>query len=85
MTVLTQFGAAGLIGLLWVVERRAAGGRERQLTEAHQRLMAQQRDVDALLRVVKENTAASKALEYTQRRLIDYLDHGRSSGNSNAA
>lgn len=84
MSVLTQFGAAGLIGLLWVLERRAAAGRERQLSEAHQKLMSQQREMDALLQVVKENTSAAKALEYTQRRLIDYLDHSRGAA-SNAA
>lgn len=84
MVLVTQFGAAGLIGLLWVLERRAAAGRDRQLSEAHAKLMAQQREVDSLLQVVKENTAAAKALEYTQRRLIEYLDRSRNVSSSAA-
>lgn len=73
MTVVTQFGAAGLIGMLWILERRASAQRERQLSEAHQRLMSRDREIESLLLVVKDNTVAMKSLEFTQRRLIDHL------------
>lgn len=67
---LTQFGAAGLIGALWLFERRHAAQRERQLDEAHRRLMADERELAALLEVIKENTRAINALELSQRRMV---------------
>jgi hypothetical protein len=76
MAVLTQFGAAGLIGMLWILERRSAAARERQLTEAHQRLMSREHEIASLLQVVRDNTAAMKSMEYTQRRLVDCLRQG---------
>ena len=39
LAALTQFGVAGLIGWLWITERRAAGARDRQLEALHTRLM----------------------------------------------
>ncbi len=74
LTVLTQFGAAGLIGMLWVFERRHAATRDRQLDEAHRKLVGQERELDALLTVVKENTKAISTLEEGQRSLIDLLN-----------
>jgi hypothetical protein len=75
ITALTQFGAAGLIALIWLVERRHSGARERQLDEAHSRLVSQQRDLEAMLTVVKENTRAIEALEAAQRRLVELIEH----------
>ncbi len=85
VTVLTQFGAAGLIGMLWVFERRHAATRDRQLNESHQKLVGQERELDALLTVVKENTRAISTLEQGQRRLIDLLEHLRRSKSADAA
>ena len=73
LTTLTQFGAAGLIGLLWVMERRHATLRDRQLDEAHRRLIEQERDLEALLTVVKENTKAVNTLQQGQVQLIQLL------------
>ncbi len=73
LTTLTQFGAAGLIGLLWVMERRHATLRDRQLDEAHRRLIDQERDLEALLTVVKENTKAVNTLQQGQVQLIQLL------------
>ena len=70
LTIFSQFGAAGLIGLMWIVERRSAAARERQLSDAHARLISQNESLDAILKVVKENTQAISRLEQTQRRLI---------------
>jgi len=81
----TQLGAAGLIGVLWVFERRAAQQRDRQLSEAHEKLMERDRELDALLKVVKENTAAVKSLEHTQRRLIELLKSRRNAEKASAA
>jgi hypothetical protein len=74
LTQLTQFGAAGLIGLLWIFERRQAAERHRQLDEAHRRIVERDRELDALLAVVKENTRAVTSLEHGQRRLIQTLE-----------
>ena len=73
ITTLSQFGAAGLIGLLWLMERRQASRREKQIDEAHRRIMNRERELDALLQVVQENTKAINSLEHSQRRLIGVL------------
>src|SRR5688572_24089486 len=70
ISMLSQFGAAGLMGLLWVLERRHAALRERQLSEAHRRLAADEREVESLLDVVRDSTRAMVALEHTQRHLV---------------
>ena len=73
ITHLTQFGAAGLIGLMWLIERRHAAHRERLLDEAHRTLMRSQTELNALLEVVRDNTRAMVALEEGQRRLAEVL------------
>lgn len=74
MTALTQFGAAGLIGILWILERRHAAHRDRQLDEAHRKIVTSERDLEALLGVVKENTKAINTLQQSQMRLISLLE-----------
>ena len=74
LTALTQFGAAGLIGVLWVLERRHASIRDRQLDEAHRKIATSERDLEALLGVVKENTKAINTLEQSQLHIISLLE-----------
>lgn len=74
LTTLTQFGAAGLIGMLWILERRQSATRNRQIDEAHERIRQEGRAVEALLTVVKENTRAIIRLEESQSRLIALLE-----------
>lgn len=62
-----QLGAAGLIGWMWLSERRAAAAREAQLRELHERLMQERPQVSVLLSVVRENTRALAAIENGQR------------------
>ncbi len=62
-SALTQFGMAGMIAWMWLVERRAAAAREKQLGDAHERLLEQRVQLDALLRVVADNTRAVSAVE----------------------
>ena len=71
INALAQFGPAGLIGLLWLAERRHAASRDRQLSEAHRKLAASDHSLEAILNVVKDNTRAIVTLEQTQRQLID--------------
>lgn len=67
---LTQFGVAGLVAAMWLVERRAASTREKQLAEAHDRLVESRAHLDVLLTVVKDNTRAITALEAAVSRLM---------------
>ncbi|MDY7110270.1 MAG: hypothetical protein SYC29_16700 [Planctomycetota bacterium] len=85
LTALSQFGAAGLIGLLWILERRHAAKRDHQLDEAHRMILAQQRERTSLLAVIKENTQAIIRLEESQRQLITLLSRLGRRGSSSAA
>jgi hypothetical protein len=71
---LAQFGAAGLIGWMWLTERRAAAARERQLAELHDRLMHERPQLGALLAVLRDNTRALTALELGQRQVAATLE-----------
>lgn len=70
----TQLGTAGLIGWMWLSERRASVARERQLDEAHARLMQERQAVDALLAALRENTRVLGAIEAGQRTLLTLLE-----------
>ena len=72
-TTLTQFGVAGLIGWMWLTERRAAADRDKQLADAQTLLAQGQKSIDILLRALDDNTRAIVALEGTQRALVDSL------------
>ncbi len=65
-----QFGVAGLVAWMWLSERRSAAERERQMTEAHRRLVEDRSALTALLDTVRANTKAMTALELVQRELI---------------
>jgi hypothetical protein len=77
---LTQFGVAGLIAWMWLSERRGAMGRERQLSAAHDRILEQRVQLDALMSLVSENTRAVTALESAQRSLNLVLERLVSGG-----
>ncbi len=66
-------GVAGLVACMWLVERRASVDRERQLTESHDRVLAQRLQLDALVELVRDNTRALAGLEDAQRRLREAL------------
>jgi hypothetical protein len=70
---MAQFGAAGLIGWMWLSERRAAAARDRQLAEAHERLMQERGLLHALFGALENNTRAMAAVEVGQRRLAELL------------
>lgn len=76
-TTITQFGAAGLIAWMWLSERRHGALRERQIAEAHERLLEHRLQLDLLVDVVRDNTRAMSALEAGQRRIADLLDRLR--------
>lgn len=77
LSALTQFGVAGMVCAMWLIERRASGKREQQITEAHSKLVGQIEERAALIEVIRDNTRALALLEAGQRGLLDVLS-GRS-------
>ncbi len=74
---LTQFGTAGLIGWLWLSERRAAVAREREAAELVERIRAERAQLDALVTLVRESTRVLALVEAGQQRLcaaVERLD-----------
>ena len=70
---LTSFGAAGLMGAMWLWERRTSQKRESQLDEAHGRIMSDQVKLEELIDVVKQNADAIARLCTTQDQLMRQL------------
>lgn len=70
---LAQLGAAGLIGWMWLSERRAAAEREQQLREAHAAILDERPRLEVLLRALDANTRAITALEAGQRQLVEVV------------
>jgi hypothetical protein len=73
-TSIAQLGAAGLIGWMWLAERRAGAAREAQLRELHDRLMQERPQITTLLSVVQDNTRALAALDAGQRTLASAME-----------
>jgi hypothetical protein len=63
---LASYGAAGLMGAMWLWERRTSAAREKQIEEAHQRILADGVKIEALIDLVERNTDAISRL--TQQR-----------------
>jgi len=74
---LASYGAAGLMGALWIWERRLSRTRESQLSQAHERLMEERGLLRLMANLVRRNTAALSKLQATQEQLIDLLSHWR--------
>ena len=55
---LTNLGAAGLMGAMWLWERRTSQKRELQLDEAHTRILSDRVQLSELMDVVRQNTEA---------------------------
>ena len=85
LSAAAQFGVAGLIGWMWLTERRASASREKQLTDLHERVMSDRTTTDVLISVVSANTRAMTALESTQREMISVLARRDSSAGSGRA
>ena len=70
----TQFGVAGLMGVLWVWERMHSRKRERQLSESHAALTADDQQLSVLIDLVKHNTRALISFERGQQRVCQLLE-----------
>lgn len=82
-SVAAQLGAAGLIGWMWLTERRAGAVREKQLAEAHDRLVAERTSLEVILRTIENSTRVLSALEVGQRQLLDLLGRMASPARNN--
>lgn len=69
---LTQFGVAGLMGLLWVWERRLSRRREDQLDQAHAELVHHREQQNLLVELVQHNTQTIERFNQTlsQMKLV---------------
>lgn len=54
----TSLGAAGLMGAMWLWERRNSQKREQQIDEAHARILGDRVLLDQLIGVVRQNAEA---------------------------
>jgi enoyl-CoA hydratase/carnithine racemase len=70
---LTNFGAAGLMGAMWLWERKLSRRRERQLCETHERITRDEERLKLLIEVVDHNTAAVTRFAETQRQVAEAL------------
>ncbi|WP_432798405.1 hypothetical protein [Poriferisphaera sp. WC338] len=74
MKYMVQFGVAGLMGVLWVWERMMSRKYERQLSQAHQRLVRQQEELAVLIKLIRRNTQAIERFDQTQMQLKELLE-----------
>lgn len=70
---LASFGASGLMGTMWLWERRLSRLRECQLTETHGRIIRDEERLGKLVHVVEQNTAAVTGFTETQRQVVEAL------------
>jgi uncharacterized protein YigA (DUF484 family) len=73
MSDLANFGAAGLMGTMWLWERKLSRRRERQLTETHERIIRDEERLKLLMEVVDHNTGAITRFAETQRQVTEAL------------
>lgn len=73
LSAFTQFGVAGMVCAMWVIERRASYRREQQVAEAHQELVGHVEERSAMMRVIQDNTRALSLLEAGQRGMVNAL------------
>lgn len=67
---ITSLGASGIMGAMWLWERRMSRQRETQLDEAHSRILADRVQLEELIRVVEQNSEAMSRLTASQEQLM---------------
>lgn len=71
---LTSFGAAGMMGAMWLWERRTSQKREQQIDESHARIIGDRVQLEELIGVIKQNIEAFTRLSATQEQLLRKID-----------
>jgi hypothetical protein len=77
---LTSLGAAGLMGAMWLWERRTSRVREQQLDEAHTRIVSDRVQLEQLIDVVRQNTEVMSRLCTTQDQLVREMSATKAHG-----
>jgi hypothetical protein len=67
----TSLGMAGVMGAMWLWERRTSRVREQQIDDAHARIMSDRVLIDELLDVVRQNTEAITHLSH----VVTFKEH----------
>lgn len=70
---LTSFGAAGLMGAMWLWERRTSQKREQQLDESHERIVGDRLALDEMIAVVRQNAEAMTRLSTLQEQFLQRI------------
>lgn len=70
---IAQLGVAGLMGAMWLWERRTSRQREQQIDEAHARIIADRVQLEELISVVRQNAEAMTQFAANQRQLLDAI------------
>ncbi len=70
---LASFGAAGLMGAMWLWERRLSRVREAQLSDAHQRIIRDEQRLGKLTDVVQRNSETIARFTETQRQVVEAI------------
>ena len=70
---IASLGAAGLMGMMWLWERRQSYARDRQIREAHERILRDEQRLAKLTQVVEQSTAALTRMNESQRMMADAL------------
>lgn len=76
---LANLGVAGLMGAMWLWERRTSQKRESQIDEAHARIMGDRVQLEQLIAVVRTNAEAVTRLSGLQDQLLRELTRGERS------
>jgi len=71
---LTSLGAAGIMGAMWLWERRQSQQRDQQLDESHTRILGDRVQLEQLIEVVKSNAEAMTRLGTVQDQLLRTLE-----------
>ena len=76
---LAGLGTSGVMGAMGLGERRASRERERQLDEAHARVMADRAQLDQLVSLLRQNTEALTRLASVQECLLRRVERSKGS------
>ncbi len=76
---LANLGVAGLMGTMWLWERRTSQKRETQIDEAHARIMGDRVQLEQLMAVVRQNAEAVTRMSSVQDQLLRELTRGERS------
>lgn len=77
LTDLTSLGAAGIMGAMWLWERRNSRQRDEQLTDSHNRILRDEQRLASLIQVVETNTQAFTRFNQTQEQVQQALSDVR--------